>query len=1253
MNSSNDLTAALNRIAEQHGPSSNGSSPAAFQQFRLPAANGSPAATGIGPSGIRRGRPPSASPDLFYTSSRGASPNSSSSASSESDMGERPAPPPAQSGAIQLSSDEEDEGDAKPNGARPPAPNSNLFSDHDSGHAANTSIVNNGQGSSRDRIDDHLAGEAAINFAEEQQSDTMDQDDDDLWGGPVSPSTIRSSPTKDPSASAATRPAASSSKTLKTQQNKRTSRSTNPRAAQASSSRAPRAKAFTLEDIKDGKRTTFWIEVPRLKPEVRRRYTIVTDLDPEGSPNALRSRRAAAAGANKKNKKLAALVQQPLVISDDEDEDEDETKSAWFDPAKRKQSQQQRKRRADPSKRDQRVQQRLSQRRNGSDSNSDDSDSSASFDKLKIDLSQIPTVPTRKWGTPEPEDASQGLRAAPKEAGPSGTSASTSGTAAARPPPKKPKSTEPVPSFEELFLQGSSTSDEGDSLPPASAIAAAKDAQMKSRPLASAQTERASPPRSARPRARVQEESDDDFVPIARPDPPGASKATGTRTKASGAARAKPAPPPAQAGPSAPRIPPKPMVAPLPSIPLKLPANMHPPTGMVLSKEEYAKEDRRRKNKAEASGGAKPSRDRRKRARSGDSEESAASPDRNARRGRPVRLGGSDSDDFEVVGTRAATRTPPPRPRPKAKPYSGGSRGRQHTLSPPRRYSGGGGARQRDLSITPSGSESEDGRARKKKGAAAGATSKTKGKTKAGPASRSFVMPDSQPRPRKKLKAFTLSRDKVLGSVDGRRAQSGTPGASSSRQADGMDYGRPDDDSDDDGDDRQTRRAGASGSPAVKTRRQAREADSEEEADVLKRAPKHLRSELNAEAWVYTAGTHSRDVYRDDLDKLRRARDKNHSQRSGDPKGKRKARRNATTTESDTSDSYAASTGESSLSSESRFKNKAPLTDFVVDDDDQPVESLGRRVPRQLSQSQRASAGQGRPSGSRSQQQRRLRREDSDSDDGRRKRRHKEREREMQPSDYIRLERERERGHEEERLHMDLKDAYWWEAMWLILHILGHKLPPEDLRMANHARRMLSERMSDGRRNLLNMAIRKNFQWYLKTFPKMMRITLTTDEVEERTDSHGPGCGMCRRTTQRPESRVLFYGQPYGPDLNVRTKDEISSSDCNSEQEKNLWVKQFKPLPGSVKGKKNYWEFFVGSKCAVRAELLHKVMHWEVAALAEMNKQCGDRILEWADRPETEMLEEVQKLANDKYLTLQRLCERFRTDAMDFDRDGR
>ncbi|KAK0541416.1 hypothetical protein OC844_008060, partial [Tilletia horrida] len=169
-----------------------------------------------------------------------------------------------------------------------------------------------------------------------------------------------------------------------------------------------------------------------------------------------------------------------------------------------------------------------------------------------------------------------------------------------------------------------------------------------------------------------------------------------------------------------------------------------------------------------------------------------------------------------------------------------------------------------------------------------------------------------------------------------------------------------------------------------------------------------------------------------------------HSQRSVDPKGKRKARRNATTTDSDTSDSYAASTGESSLSSESRFKNKAPLTDFVVDDDDQPVESLGRRVPRQLSQSQRARASQGRPSGSRSQQQRRSHREDSDSDGGRRKRRHKEREREMQPSDYIRL--ERERGHEEERLHMDLKDAYWWEAMWLNLHILGHKLPPEDLR---------------------------------------------------------------------------------------------------------------------------------------------------------------------------------------------------------------
>ncbi|KAE8227309.1 hypothetical protein CF319_g235 [Tilletia indica] len=1302
MNSSQDLTSALNRLAEKHRSSSS-ASPASFQHLRLHA-NGSPAPPSIianglaAATGTRIGRPPSASPDLFHTSSRGASPDQSGTASSESGIGASPAHAAGGGGAngnamgfdleghsrmsgnFEMNSSQplfRDDGDdismpsSSPTGDRRASPSAHHrsgspFVDHP--HDSFGADGEDGPG---------LTGEAAIQFRDEENSEA--DDEDDLWG---SPSNSRRSPSGDSQRRAS----------LSSPHKGRSAQKQPSRATAGTSIRIPTRpnndpSTTSRSNTKEARMPRFWIDVPPLSNRARRKFTIVNDFKPEPSSSPLKSKRAAAAGAKEKNRRLAELTMKPLVISDDESGDE--TKSAWFDPQKRKQTFEQRKRRADPSTRGERAQERSSQRLD--DSASDDASSSESFERLKINLSQIPTVPTRLWGTPEPEDASQGLRAAPKEnaeAGPSGGerfgTSSTPNTSLSRPPPAKKAPKKPEGSqhtFEELFMQQSSTSsDEVEVLPSGGRTLAKGKAPA--------------PNRSSDANRHVREESDDDFVPITRPDdqqPSKQSRASTSQTNKPGPGRShKPAGASMPAvGPNGQRIFPKPAQAPLPSIPLKLPANMHPPTGMVLSREEYEKEDRKRKKRADpTTNGAGKKVVNRKRQRSSDSER-GGSPERGHRgAGRSGRNARSDSDDFEVVGsTRQRNRTPPSgSSRPKARALSGSGRARRDSLSPPRRYSGGGSARRRDRSITPS-SASEAERARRRKGekgrsSAPNAGARKNSKDAGGPVnSRSFVMSNSQPPPKKKLKSFTINRDKILGqAAEGRKStNAGSERASGSQQqqrqqpSGGMDYGAVGDTSDDDDEGADQRRPAKSISPGLKTRNRAREEGSDDE-EVRKNAPKILRSEMNEDAWVYTAGTHTREVFRDDLGKLLKARDKVQSQRSSKEKGKGKAREKGkgkgkraagTTSDSDTSDTYAASTGESSLSSESKFRNKAPLTDFVIDDDDEPIESLSRRVPRQLSQPQPRGSQRERERSRRSpppaekkkkkkqkasssgSKQRRRRRDsfseddsDGDSDGGGR---------EMQPSDYIRLERGRV---QEEQIGMTLDDAYWWEMVWLILHLLDLKLPPDDLRKANHARRMLQERMSDGTRSLSNMAVRKNFRWYLKTYPRLVLATLTNEQLTARIDRHGYGCGMCRRTKQKPESRICLYGRPYGPELNVREKEEISSSDCDSEQQDEVKEKAFGVLPGAGNGKKNHTIFYLGSKCALRAELLHRVLHWEVLALDETKKLCSDRLDEWADRDLKQVLEEVQLLVNSKWRLFKLFCERMRTEAMDFDREG-
>ncbi|KAL9940838.1 hypothetical protein V8E36_000326 [Tilletia maclaganii] len=1285
MNSSHDLAAALNRAMD----ASSALSPARFIQPRASRTSESPAPGGsaypaITSGGPTRRRPQSVSPDLFYTSSRGGSPDSSDPASSESQIGERtPSRAAAQASKGidrssrskheppgELSGDHalfRDNADAGPSSAMSSQANPPRM------HAAKTN------GHSRQDPHEQLVidappldnGDAAIRFQDEKapQSD----DEDDLWGGPVSPSTSKSSPVKSshtqrpPQASTSSRPRQSAGAA-----SARSSKRDHRRSPEARIRQQKHAKADWVDISEDEKDWTVWVDVPILNKEKRKQYTVVSDFKEDKS----RSRRRAAAGAREKNRQLAALTNKPLVLSDGE-EDEDETRSTWFDPQRRKQSQEQRRRRADPSKRGERAEIRSSQQTRLSGSDSDGTSASeVSFVKLDVDLSQIPTVATKIWGTPEADDAAQGLRAAPKDLAdddPSRPSTSAAGASALVIPnrPAKKKAQEPIHSFEELFLQQSNSSDEGDLPPPSSAAAnkgqaRASAGQPARTPAKNSATKTTAPPQNGN-RLRLQEESDDDFVPIERP-PPVKAPAAATASKAAAATKPRlnmsTQPTPTATSSNGHRVFPKPAVAPLPAIPLKLPPNMHPPTGMVLSRDAYEKEDRRRKRNIGANGAAKKTADQRKRHRSSDSDRSP-SPEH---RGRARKQVENPDSDFEVTDVRDAYRTPQSGARPQPRQFSSNGRQRSDSLSPPRRRSGTS-FRMQERSVTPS-SASEGERARRRKGgrdvdkgkkkASSSKVSKDTRTTKVGPPSRSFVMPDSQP-PRKKLKSMTFKRDKILGSTG--RVPNGSPRPSETRKSQqsqngGIDYGRAEDDSDDDEPDRARQNFG---SPAVLTRRAAREAGTDEEEELLSQsAPKNLQSDLNEEAWTYTAGTHKNDVYRDNLGKLRKARKLTDSQRAQKGKGKRRKGKSRATTEesSETSDSYAASTGDSSLSSNSRWKNKADLGDFVVDDDDQPIESLSRRVPRNLTQSQASPSKQPRASGSGSHKQssqHRSRRRGSDSEGSDRRGRGRgrggrEAEREMQPSDYIRLERERI---PEETVAVTLEDAYWWEMVYLIFNLLDQQIPVDNRKDANRGRRMLEQRMSDGQRALSNMVIRKNFRWYLKTYPKMLRITLTSDEVRERQDSFGFGCGMCRRTKQRPESRICLYGRPYGPDLTIRNPSEVSSSDCDSEQQDEIKEKHFKPLPNGGKGKKNWYAFYVGSKCAMRAELLHKVLHWEVMAQEETKRICGDRLDDWLDKDFNTVQALVQKYVSDNYPMLQKFCERIRTEAMDFDRNGR
>lgn len=171
--------------------------------------------------------------------------------------------------------------------------------------------------------------------------------------------------------------------------------------------------------------------------------------------------------------------------------------------------------------------------------------------------------------------------------------------------------------------------------------------------------------------------------------------------------------------------------------------------------------------------------------------------------------------------------------------------------------------------------------------------------------------------------------------------------------------------------------------------------------------------------------------------------------------------------------------------------------------------------------------------------------------------------------------------------------AYVQWAVYRILQFESH-LSSDEGRSLRRARQALQRRMQDAQRPLMTQAVRRRFKWYLDHLPRFERARFFTDQV-------ALGCDACTRKVQRCTQAITLSGPRY----HLSTLEQLHADELEEASE----ASDASSTGHSVCGEdtEDGRTFKVADFCANRAEIYHRLQHWEIATLNELHRHPSMR----------------------------------------------
>ncbi|PWZ01219.1 hypothetical protein BCV70DRAFT_199576 [Testicularia cyperi] len=207
----------------------------------------------------------------------------------------------------------------------------------------------------------------------------------------------------------------------------------------------------------------------------------------------------------------------------------------------------------------------------------------------------------------------------------------------------------------------------------------------------------------------------------------------------------------------------------------------------------------------------------------------------------------------------------------------------------------------------------------------------------------------------------------------------------------------------------------------------------------------------------------------------------------------------------------------------------------------------------------------------------------------------------------------------------------WLE--WGVVRVLlsWTSLSAPDRERLDKNRDALKARLRSSEESVGSVAMRRQFKWYLVQYPKIRVVPLFLDKITRYGSLAKAGCGACHRKSQVPSHLIRLEGKRYNQDtlapLESRSSkqqqqqqqrrrrrrdastsssttsesDDASSTESDTESDRSdvdeTWCE-----PAEDKRGRAAWQFYTGSACASRAEVMHQLHHWEWTTMQTLGR---------------------------------------------------
>ncbi|SPO40459.1 uncharacterized protein PSFLO_05941 [Pseudozyma flocculosa] len=186
------------------------------------------------------------------------------------------------------------------------------------------------------------------------------------------------------------------------------------------------------------------------------------------------------------------------------------------------------------------------------------------------------------------------------------------------------------------------------------------------------------------------------------------------------------------------------------------------------------------------------------------------------------------------------------------------------------------------------------------------------------------------------------------------------------------------------------------------------------------------------------------------------------------------------------------------------------------------------------------------------------------------------------------------------RLEFEDLCGLWIE--WAVVRMLipFGNVSAEDRERLERGRGQLRNKMRSAEEALTSSAMRRQFSWYLREYPKVTIKLVFDDEIRKIGGLAKRGCGACHRRNQACSHLVRFEGRRYDQET-LGKREPRSDDDSSSESDRSADGENLAESDVDDKNRRAK-RFYVGTHCASRASAMHAIHHWEWAVMQGLNR---------------------------------------------------